>query len=342
MKLILLLLSALISISASAQSYVNVLLYHHVADDTPFATTTKIADFTAHLNYLEQNEFTVVDIVDAINRLKAGEPLPEKSVAIVFDDAFVDIYHNALPLLTAKNMPFSIFIATEPVDKKYPGMLSWAQLKEMHALGVSMLNHTTDHAYLIHDQSEGWLERVISNIEAAQTRLAAELGVTERYLAYPFGEFNDELKEALAQRGYVAFGQHSGGISATSDFLALPRFPAAGHYAKLSTLKTKLNSRPLPLEDYQTENMQALSNPPEFRFKPAVTDFHRPFFQCFIEGEAVKPEWLETGEAVVIAAKKLNAGRSRYNCTVPSPKGGYYWISQPWLIARANGSYPKQ
>jgi peptidoglycan/xylan/chitin deacetylase (PgdA/CDA1 family) len=328
--------------SSAQQSFFNVLLYHHVADNTPFATTTKIEDFKAHLAYLSEHGFTVVDLVDATNAIQAGESVPEKSIAIVFDDAFLDIYTTAYPLLKSYDMPFSIFVTTEPVDKRYPSMLSWSQLKEMKSEGVAILNHTTKHDYLIHDLSDGWLDRVMTDINFAQQRLHDELGVTDKFFAYPYGEFNNALKNELEKQGYYAFGQHSGGIAEFSDFQGLARFPAAGHYANLKTLKTKINSRPLVLEDYQMAEMQATENPPTFTFTPKKGGFHRPFLQCFIEGKAVFPTWDDQGNASLQASKPLNSGRSRYNCTVPAQAGGYYWLSQPWLLARENGVYPKQ
>lgn len=76
-----------------------VLQYHHVADDTPAVTSIKPDEFIEHLNYLADNQFNIVDLPSALQKIKAGETLADKSVAITFDDGYLNLLDVALPEL---------------------------------------------------------------------------------------------------------------------------------------------------------------------------------------------------------------------------------------------------
>ena len=61
-----------------------ILQYHHVATNTPTITSTPPDVFAEHLAYLHQH-FNVVALPEAIDALRDGTGLPDKSVAITFD-----------------------------------------------------------------------------------------------------------------------------------------------------------------------------------------------------------------------------------------------------------------
>lgn len=327
------LLLLFLSINLNASEHVNVLIYHHVAENTPPSTTISVETFIEHLDQISANQFNVVDLEWAISQIRAGKPIPDRSVAITFDDGFADIYHNAFPLLKERNLPFTLFVATDAIDQKKKGMMSWEMIREMKANGAIIANHTTDHDYLVRKDSldSEWLDSVWDNILRAQNRIEEEIGEAPNWLAYPYGEYNNDLKHRLLENNWIGFGQQSGGIAIFSDFQALPRFPAAGIYSSWKSLNVKLASKPLPI-DY-------MSLP-----DPIIDDINPPLLQasllnelprqselaCFIEGNNYSPAWLSKVSFLVQANKPLPKGRSRYNCTMPANKG-YYWLSLQWL-----------
>lgn len=325
-----------------AAQHVNVLLYHHVNADTPRSTSLSPEEFAGHMAYLHEQGYQVVDLGEAMDLIQAGQELPEKSVAITFDDAWRSIYDNALPSMEKYDYPYTVFVNTDPIDERNKMSMTWDMLRELKQRGGTLANHTTDHDYLVRKPTydQDWLQSTLDNIESAQQRLEDETGDTPKWLAYPYGEYNLQLKQALKERGYIGFGQQSGGIAAFSDWQALPRFPAAGPYSNLKTLKLKLASQPMPV-DYQAfaETVvrvdQDDTNPPVLSVnmlnqeKKGVRDQVR----CFILGSAETPDWQDKQHWQISAAKALPAGRSRYNCTSPIwGQSNYYWLSQQWLI----------
>ena len=183
------------------------LLYHRFSDEGPQSTSTSPAVFEKHLEYLYENGYKVLPLGEVIEGLKMQGILPKKCVSLTADDGFLSLYTNAYPLLVKYQMPMSVFVSTESIDKKYTLMLSWQQLQEMSDL-VDVYNHSVKHLHLV-EQS---VEVVQSEITQAQQRIQQELGVEEKFFAYPYGEFDDETYRLISDLGYVGFGQHSGAI----------------------------------------------------------------------------------------------------------------------------------
>ena len=85
------------------------------------------------------------------------------------------------------------------------------------------------------------------------------------FFSYPFGEYNNFIKDHITKNFKFAFGQHSGVIDVNKDQYELPRFPINEKYGDLKRFQFLINLQPLqykalyPKEKYLTEN-----NPPEF------------------------------------------------------------------------------
>jgi peptidoglycan/xylan/chitin deacetylase (PgdA/CDA1 family) len=332
----------LVAPSAQAAQHINVLLYHHVSADTPRSTSISPDEFAGHMAYLQEQGYQVIELGKALSLLQAGEEVPDKSVAITFDDAWRNIYTNGLPILEQYNYPFTVFVNTDPVDQNNRMAMTWDMLRDMKQRGGTLANHTTDHDYLVRkaDYGSQWLADTLANIDKAQQRLEAETGATPKWLAYPYGEYNQTLKQALKERGYIAFGQHSGGIAHFSDWQALPRFPAAGMYSNLKTLKLKLASQPMPIDynalpDPVIRLDQAHTNPPVLNVNMLTKEKKgvRDQLSCFILGSPQKPVWQDQQNWHITAEAPLPSERSRYNCTAPIwGQKNYYWMSHQWLV----------
>ena len=112
MRVVLLFL-ALAAGAARADDHAVILIYHHVADDTPASTSVTPERFAAHLDYLGDNDFNVMPLMDLLDAIRDEKPLPENSVAITFDDAYRSVYTIARPMLDARGWPYAVFVSTE-------------------------------------------------------------------------------------------------------------------------------------------------------------------------------------------------------------------------------------
>lgn len=322
-----------------------ILLYHHVANDTPASTSISPDKFAEHMEYLANNH-TVLGLPEVISALSEGETLPDRTVVITFDDGYENILTNAHPILKRHGFPYTIFINPDEIGTNR-SQLSWEQVKTMQDDGVVFANHTRDHLHMLErepgESEKAWLKRVWANVTEAEDILEDKTGRSLKYLAYPFGEYNRALADKVSQAGYIGFGQHSGGVSSESQFSALPRFPAAGPYANLKTLKTKLESLAMPVSSYTPEDPMITdrSEPPKVTITVSSSDVDLNRANCFFGGDTIAPRVKNMTASVTIDGK-LPVGRSRINCTAPSiaHSGRYYWYSQPFFVADSNGNFP--
>ena len=325
-----------------------ILLYHHVADDTPRSTSVTPDEFAQHLDYIAEH-YTVVPLEQLVDAAKGKTDVPDNALAITFDDGYENILTNGHPLLQKHGFPYTIFINPEVIGKQ-GNQLSWEQVKQMQQQGVTFANHTMDHLHLLEKQAgeseQDWLKRVWQNITRAEKIIQQHTGESLKYLAYPFGEYNQTLAKRLEQHGYTAFGQHSGALGKFSDMTAIPRFPAAGPYAKLDTLKTKMASLAMPavkvsLTDPQMTNRQLDKTVQVTLDASAAKDVRLSQLACYYQGSTLKVS-TDASQFGFSLDSTLPIGRSRVNCTAPSESAGgrFYWYSLPFFVANEQGQYP--
>ncbi len=316
-----------------------VLLYHHVANNTPAITSIKIEQFEMHLKTIEEQGFEVLSL-EELTRNSIQRFSLDKQLAITFDDGYKDIITNAFPLLKKRGWPFTVFVSTKyiGISKSY---LTWADLAYLKENGATISNHTHTHTHLVRkkDQEthEEWKNRIKSEILTAQ-RILESKGYLSRSFAYPYGEYNPEILKIISEMDLIGFGQQSGAIGPGSNQLILPRFPLAGAYTGIRALKDKAGSLAMPLKPNSRNPLIT-----DDFFPPMTLEFTWPdlAFQnlnCFGPGGLMNLNKISPNSFVVTPKKELPVGRSRYNCTLPY-KNRYFWFSQLWIRKQVDGSW---
>lgn len=347
-----LLLSLIISSVALSSHAAVILQYHHVSDSTPASTSISPQQFEVHLQYLKDNNFTVLPLSTLIDGIKNQQPLPDKSVAITFDDAYIDVLTQAKPILDKFSFPYTIFVNPGIIDrnenKKSSPYLSWIQLKAMSDEGVIIANHGYEHDSMARI-SEGftqtqWLNKQTELLIKAETIIKENTGQSWRYYAYPYGEYDIAVQAWAKKNDFVAFSQQSGAIDLTTDLTSVPRFPASKPYDKISGLRDKLNSLAfnISLKGKQAETIFKHKEAKSITFEIESSDFYKSGLNCYISGVGKqKITWHDDKSFSINFSKDLPIGRVRANCTAASisKAGRYYWYSKPWFILKEDGSW---
>lgn len=81
--------------------------------------------FDQHLAYFRK-KFDVVSLAEIFRMKRAGETPRRKTLAITFDDGYVNNYDIAFPLLRKHNLPASFFVSSFCLSD--PGSILWADL----------------------------------------------------------------------------------------------------------------------------------------------------------------------------------------------------------------------
>ncbi len=326
---------ALDDIANSSQAVI--LQYHHISTATPSITSISPEDFQRHIDYLFENNFTILPLEQILKSLQSGEKLPIFTAAITFDDAYISVYTEAFPILQELNWPFTIFVTTGLIESNERLYLTWSQIKEMAQAHATIANHTVNHSYFLNknkgDLESDWLEGISNEITLAEEQILDKTGQSHRLLAYPYGEYEPRIQELVEELGYIGFAQHSGPINSDSDFTALPRFPFSGIYVSMNTFPDKVKSLAFnpdsitPTSPISTE----LSPMVEIILSgetPRVSQLN-----CFNNNEVINITILdeESAHFRVTTHFENRSRRFRYNCTAPGVEGRYYWYSIPWI-----------
>jgi peptidoglycan/xylan/chitin deacetylase (PgdA/CDA1 family) len=250
---------------ALAENSAVVLMYHRFGDSRYPSTNIRIDQFEEHVRELTNGKYKVMGLPEIVAAIKEKRPLPDRTVGLSIDDGFLSIYANAWPRLRAAKLPFTLFVATDDVDKRLPDFMSWEQLRELAKAGVTIGVHTASHAHLPRLTSE----QVQAEITKSNARFRAELGKQPELFAYPYGEFRSSLRDIVVKAGYVAaFGQHSGVIHPEADTYYLPRFAMAEAYGDRTRVRDALNALPFVVADVSPADpfLTAKDNPPHLGF----------------------------------------------------------------------------
>ncbi|ARU40608.1 hypothetical protein CCB80_05410 [Armatimonadetes bacterium Uphvl-Ar1] len=212
---------------------VPVLMYHRVSELTereersPLMRdlTVSPADFEAQLQFLRDEGFTFLHVTEVAEALKLGKPLPERAVALTFDDGYKDNFDVAFPLLKKYGAKGTVFMVTNNLGRAE--RLSWPNLIEMSVKAVEIQSHTVSHPDLrvIDDR------RLLSELVDSRQILERGLGKPVTSLAYPAGAFDDRVVVAVAEAGYLSAWKKGGGPVRPGDSanpLLLPRIRVHG------------------------------------------------------------------------------------------------------------------
>ena len=347
------LLALLFDGPSNAADHAVILMYHNISNETPKSTSVTPETFEQHMQFIEHNGYTVQPLLSTLQHLRAGEPVPENTVVITFDDAYKSVYTQAWPRLSQRGWPFSVFVTTGYIGNGHNNFMSWEELREISDYGAGVGNHSQSHPYLVRkytDESAAhWKQRITDEVTGAQHRLQAEIGDPIPVFAYPYGEFNNELKTLLIELGYFGLGQQSGAVGQRSDFQALPRFPMATGFDDMENFAIKIAARPLPVIVISPPDhiLPAGTDIPELHLLLEPGDYDAARLACYTAGQgSIQVDWVDraAGEVRVRANQTLAPGRARYNCTAPAMrgKGVFYWYSHLWMKPEADGSWYRE
>jgi peptidoglycan/xylan/chitin deacetylase (PgdA/CDA1 family) len=135
--------------------------------------------------------------------------LPQRAVAITFDDGHVSAYQYAFPLLKKYGVPATCFLYSDFLGAR--DALSWAQIREMQASGlIDFQGHSKTHSNLVlkgADESEArYRERLDVELRQPRDVIQHHLGTHVTQFAYPYGDANPAVLERLALAGNYRLG----------------------------------------------------------------------------------------------------------------------------------------
>ncbi len=190
-----------------------ILMYHMVgepktANEHRFCTPPR--EFNNQMAYLKRSAFTPITLEQLVSGINSQSALPHNPICITFDDGFEGVLTHALPVLEQYQMPATLFAVSGLLGKTNNWMhkrglprrklLTWQQLKELDDAGITIGSHTHTHARL----TEISRPAMIDEISTSKKQLEDGLGKTVDHFAYPYGLYDQEIADTVANTGYSA------------------------------------------------------------------------------------------------------------------------------------------
>ena len=333
----LLILSPLLALAAGfaapsfAADSASVFMYHRFGESEYAATNIRVDQFEAHLAEIAAGGYNVAPLPDIIAAFESGRELPDRTIALTIDDAFLSVYTEAWPRLKAAGLPFTVFVATDPVDGDQQGYMNWEQIRELARAGVTIGSQTASHPHM----PELSRPRNIAELDKSNRRFEDELGTPPSLFAYPFGEYGLAVREVVAESGFAAaFGQHSGVAYAGHDRFALPRFAMNETYGSPVRFNLAATALPLPVSEITPADTLIDENPPRFGFTVDAGVEGLDNLACYPQHENGPAQIERLGERrfEVRMRAPFPQRRGRVNCTVPTSDGRWRWFGMQFVV----------
>jgi peptidoglycan/xylan/chitin deacetylase (PgdA/CDA1 family) len=203
-----------------------ILTYHSIDEsESPISVSPQV--FREHVAWLSGSGVRVLPLAELVDLAPDD---PRDAVAVTFDDGFANS-DEALRSLRAHHLPATAFVVTGQVGKSNawggcdaPGiprlpLLGWQGLEALAAAGVAIGAHTHTHPRLT-----GLFGADLEDeLDRCAAILRERLGVERPYLAYPYGDVDERVRQAAAERYAGAVTTEFAPLASGAQTTLLPR-----------------------------------------------------------------------------------------------------------------------
>jgi peptidoglycan/xylan/chitin deacetylase (PgdA/CDA1 family) len=211
--------------------YLPVLTFHRI-DEKPSVISYPPRLFETLIEMLHANGFRTARLTDAAGFVNRGEPFPDKTFVLTFDDGYGSVYTEVFPVLRKYGMTATVFLTVGDPDKPGPGgrmpplngsdMLDWDEVSEMKAGGFDFGAHTLTHPDLTGLGTVEAEREIVRSKEIIEQKLGAPV----RSFAYPYGKYDGRCVDIAARFFDCACSDELGLLTRGSNLHALERVDA--------------------------------------------------------------------------------------------------------------------
>ena len=203
---------------------VPILVYHHVyPDDEPSLAVTqagratgmiRLSEFRRQLAYIDDHGWEVVSTTQVVDWLAGRAPLAPKSLALHFDNGWLDAVTVSLPALHEHGMKATAYVITDGTAASSEGrtasvrtstegavakpFVTWEQVGELLDAGWEIGAHTATHPRLADVYDAQGADAVRQEIEGSNDAYRRHLGFVPGHFAYPSGSRSEQTDELLS------------------------------------------------------------------------------------------------------------------------------------------------
>lgn len=150
------------------------------------------------------------------------------SIVCTFDDGYVGLLHNAMPIMNEYNFTATVFVCTDYIghcndwnykDKELRQHLSIEELHELKKHGWEIGSHGVTHRSLLRLNDK----EITMELEESKRILENKFGPVTSY-AYPYGDYSEYIMKQVRKYYLNAFLLTQGGVFLSVDSLRIRRY----------------------------------------------------------------------------------------------------------------------
>ena len=196
-------------------SEIPILMYHEIRDQYDNMMCISQKEFSRQMGLLERQDYKTISLARLKKGVENNEETNEKLVVITFDDGREGVYSNAYPILRDNGFIATLYVVPSWIDSKemftrrigstgkeiplgeqYSAFMSWENLKELSNHGYDIGSHTFSHQLLVNLENEALKQE----LDLADKAIKDNLGLDVKHFCYPYGSFNEQIRELIVTR----------------------------------------------------------------------------------------------------------------------------------------------
>jgi biofilm PGA synthesis lipoprotein PgaB len=208
-----------------------VVCYHNVSTEAQPGNSYGVSQklFVEQIEYMRTHGYHPVSLDDILNAREGKKDLPDNSILLTFDDAYISYYNFVFPILKTFGFPSILAVVGTWIDDPPDGLpeplMSWDQIREV---AQSDLVEIASHTYDLHkgiqynpqgnvgptvnvfafnpdtktyETEDEYKARIESDFIAQNSLFKRKLSISPRAVVWPYGKFNHISIEAARKAG---------------------------------------------------------------------------------------------------------------------------------------------
>jgi|APSaa5957512622_1039677.scaffolds.fasta_scaffold09713_2 peptidoglycan/xylan/chitin deacetylase (PgdA/CDA1 family) len=204
--------------------------------------------FRTHMQILASEHYNVISLSALAKKIETKQNIPQKTIAITFDDGYKNNYQNAFPILEDMGFCATLFLIVNAIDKQQPFEhllwdeisqkhflghpesrlpLNWGEVREIAQSGMEIASHGLTHRSIGYLEPEEARKEIFESKEILENAISNEV----KCFSYPFGsvvynDYNSHTADILIEAGYEgACTTEIGAVAKSDSVYELRRIP---------------------------------------------------------------------------------------------------------------------
>lgn len=189
---------------------VVVIGYHQFASGSEWGKSSHVTPESVlkqHLQIIKDSGYEVIPLAQLLDALKTGAPLPPKAAVLTIDNGFNNALKIAKPNFDEFGYPWTFFVFTKLVSTGATGATWDELLVDIQDSNFDVQSQTKNHNFLTRRKGRDdkhYTEFLQKELEDSKNTIEQRLNQPVTSLAYPFGNYNDEIIAKAQGYGYEA------------------------------------------------------------------------------------------------------------------------------------------